>query len=79
MMSAHEWLDTGHAGGRVVSVRGMQHALNHEPADDYLDRNCSLKSERHFTRNSGAEIKERLFPTQREPEWRITVNLYHCP
>jgi dolichyl-phosphate-mannose-protein mannosyltransferase len=79
MMSAHEWLDSGHAGQRVISVRGMQHALNREPADAYLDRNCSLKSERHFTRNSGAELKERLFPTQQEPEWRITVNLYDCP
>jgi hypothetical protein len=76
---AEAWFADGHPGVRVVALRGVQYGLSQNPGDSYLERNCRLERERHYTRDTAAAIKRRLFPTQVEPEWRIAVGVYECP
>lgn len=79
IIEAQSWFDGGHPGRQVVAVQGVQYGLKHNDADSYLQQNCSAQSEQHFTRDPSAALKHRLFPAQREPEWRISVVLYDCP
>jgi hypothetical protein len=79
MLSAKNWVANRQKGGRVVALRGVQYGLKQDPGDVYLDQNCRLESEQHYTRDTAAAIKRRLFPMQREPEWRVAVDVYECP
>ena len=78
IVKSDAWFASGHAGVHVVALRGVQYGLNQDPGDSYLDQNCKLESEQHYTRDTAAAMKRRLFPTQREPEWRIAVDVYNC-
>jgi Dolichyl-phosphate-mannose-protein mannosyltransferase len=76
---ANAWLRHAHPAERVVVLRGVQYRLGANAGDRYLEEHCRLKDQQHFTRDTAAALKERLFPTQREPEWRIAVEVYDCP
>jgi hypothetical protein len=76
--AAQQWFADGHAGERVVALRGVQYGLSQDPGDSYLEQNCKLESEQHYTRDTAAAMKRRLFPTQREPEWRVREIVYDC-
>lgn len=73
------WFADGHPGVRVVALRGVQYGLIQNPGDTYLDQNCHMESERHFTHDNAAAVKRRLFPRQIEPEWRVRETVYDCP
>jgi hypothetical protein len=79
MLSAKNWVANPNTGGRVVALRGVQYGLKEDPGDVYLDQNCRLERDQHYTRDTAAAIKRRLFPMQREPEWRVAVEVYQCP
>jgi hypothetical protein len=72
------WYAEGHPGDHIVALRGVRYGLSQDPGDSYLEQNCKLESEQHYTRDTAAAMKRRLFPTQREPEWRISVDVYNC-
>jgi hypothetical protein len=72
------WFADGHPGTRVVALRGVQYGLTQDPGDAYLDQNCRVQSERHYTHDNAAAIKRRLFPRQIEPEWRVREIVYDC-
>jgi hypothetical protein len=76
---AEAWLKHGHPAERVVALRGVQYRLEGNAGDAYLEEHCRLESQQHFTRDTAAALKHRLFPTQREPEWRVNVEVYECP
>jgi hypothetical protein len=76
---ASAWLAHGDTAGRVVALRGVQYGLNRNSGDEYLEEHCLLERQQHFTRDTAAALKHRLFPTQREPEWRVSVEVYECP
>jgi hypothetical protein len=78
MLSAKNWVANGHSDGRVVALRGVQYGLKQDPGDVYLDQSCRLESEQHYTRDTAAAIKRRLFPMQQQPEWRVRVMVYDC-
>jgi uncharacterized membrane protein len=78
MISAKNWVVTRPTGGRVVSLRGVQYGLKEDPGDVYLDQHCRVESEQDYTRDTAAAIKRRLFPMQREPEWRVREIVYDC-
>lgn len=76
---AGAWLEHGHPAERVVALRGVQYRLVGNAGDQYLEEHCRLERQQHFTPDTAAALKHRLFPTQREPEWRVTVEVYECP
>lgn len=76
---AAAWLAHGHPAERVVALRGVQYRLNENSGDQYLEEHCRLERQQHFTRDTAAALKRRLFPTQKEPEWRVAVEVYECP
>ncbi|HEV7966167.1 MAG TPA: hypothetical protein VGP19_01280 [Candidatus Acidoferrales bacterium] len=76
------WLAAGRpTSGKMILVRGGSDPGGNGPIDDVarqLDQSCGSISSRLRMRDEGYAWKERFFPQQGEPQWRIEIRDYDC-
>jgi hypothetical protein len=80
--SPADWLASGHPpGGKMILVRRGNESEGNEPIDKAareLDQACGSISSRLRVRDDGYNWKQRFFPQQGEPQWRIEIREYDC-
>jgi hypothetical protein len=80
--SAQDWLASGHAiGPAMIWIRGAGDPQMNpfmEEAAAELGRSCGAQTSRLTMRDSGYPWKQRFFPEQAEPQWRIEIREYDC-
>jgi hypothetical protein len=83
VFSPEGWLAGGRSpSGKVMLVRrGETETPGKAPVDQVaqqLDQTCGSISSRLRMRDDGYKWKQRFFPEQHEPRWRIEIREYDC-
>jgi hypothetical protein len=81
VFAMEDWVDRPSAPtGEVVLVRGVQFSApgTAERAEEILTGQCKPAGVIKLYRDPGYEIKQRVFPTLQQPEWRVEVRRYEC-
>lgn len=49
-----------------------------DEAEEWLDRNCELTSDKDLDRDFGAQLKLKFGPAENQMPWRVEVRRYDC-
>jgi dolichyl-phosphate-mannose-protein mannosyltransferase len=82
LFEPNQWLEAGKTLSRsTLLVKGAADETlwaSTAEAQRFLDRTCHLDSVKREMPDTGYAWKQRLYPSLRQPEWRIEVRTYAC-
>jgi hypothetical protein len=83
VMSAAEWLGSGHpVGPSMTWIHGEGAPQMEGPMEDAareLGQACGAQTSRLMLRDSGYTWKQRIFPERINLQWRVEIREYDCP
>ncbi len=84
VFDAGEWVQSpiSRQGLHIYFVRGAPGPFREGPAWDaeqQLDSQCRVESEKQFLRDPASSLKARFFPELGELPWRVRIREYTCP